>query len=60
MLHPSFCVFDMTNSHFLNWINFISLQEKRITEERMKMQKDFEEEQEKSRRKEEEVQCCIN
>lgn len=35
-------------------------QEKRITEERLKMQKDFEEEQEKSRKKEEEVQGTVS
>ena len=44
----------------LNWNNFIFLQEKRIEEERIKMQKDFEQEQEKSRRKEEEVKCSIS
>ena len=37
----------------------IFLQEQRIEEDRLQMQKDFEKEQEKSRRKEEEVQCSM-
>ena len=53
----SVCFTFIIHNFFLNWINFFSLQEKRIAEERLRMQKDFEEEQEKSRRKEEEVQC---
>ena len=60
-LHPSSCVFHIPiNIFFLHWNNFIFLQEKRIEEERIKMQKDFEQEQEKSRRKEEEVKCSIS
>lgn len=59
-LHPSSCVFHISINIFLNWNNFIFRQEKRIEEERIKMQKDFEQEQEKSRRKEEEVKCSIS
>lgn len=65
LISQFFFSFQYNQFSLMIWCSFDDLllllfQEKRITEERLKMQKDFEEEQEKSRKKEEEVQGTVS